>query len=342
MSQVAEQTSEQAPVQTPAQELPNIEQSFADDFTEEMIGQLFEGGKDGKEVAPTAEGGQPDAPEVEGAQTAPEEEAKVEPPKEEPKADEDDGKYIIPMFGKDVELEGNQVVELAEAGAQFIQHKPQIKQAMNLMQAVQQDPKLQAMLNAYANGQPIPVDIPQPPLAQPGSPEDQAILQFQQQIIQNMLPHVMRAVEEKYKPFVENVNSSAAEYRTEKAFSIYRADPEYSTVNDLMQRNITDNVAAGKITHEQAAQIDHALKSDPKLYGEWFGKFKGAIAKGKSGQVAGAAPAVGGATRVVARAPKLEGSAAKAETGNEIIGQKWKDGNRSGAFASAMMQTLNK
>lgn len=341
MSKVAEQTPEQAPVQTPAQELPNIEQSFADDFTEEMIVQLFEGDKSGKGETPAAEGERPGIHESEGTQPTPEEEAKAEPPKEEPKSDEDDGKYVIPLFGKDVELEGTQVVELAEAGAQFIQHKPQIQQAMNLMQAVQQDPKLQAMLNAYANGQPIPMDIPQAPLAQPGSPEDQAILQFQQQIIQNMLPHVMRAVEEKYKPFVENVNSFAAEHRTEKAFSTYRADPEYSTVNDLMQRNIMDNVAAGKITHEQAAQIDHALKSDPRLYGDWFGKFKGAIARGKAGQAAGVAPAAG-ATRVVARAPKLEGNAAATETENEAIGQKWKSGNRSGAFASAMMQTLNK
>lgn len=336
MSQIQEQLAPETQ-QTPPIDIGDI---FADHMTEEAIGALLDDDKpEGGETPPVAQQPQPDP-----AQPPQPVQPPVEAPKAEEQAPEDDGVYTVPLFGRDVDLDGDQLVELAEAGAQLIQHRPQVEKAMTLLRAVEQDQQLQAILTAYANGQPLPGAQPQQ-APQPGTPEE-AVAQFKQQVMREMLPHLMKQVEERYKPFVENVSKFAIDYHQERAFSQFKADPDYEAVNQCMQTNVNQKLIEGQINHQEAAQIMQALRSDPQLYGQWFPKFKDALTKARQAQAAPQAqpaqvPGRAADGKFVQRAPKLEGQAAgAAETQGEIIGQRWKSGDRSGAFASALMNGL--
>lgn len=315
MSQVQEQ-------QQPAQEAPqappvDIGDIFADHMTEEAIGAML--GDDKPEGDQKAEA-QPKSPQ-DAAQPQQQAQQPAEAPKPEEQKPEDDGKYVVPLFGKDVELEGDQLVELAEAGAQLIQHREEVEQAMTLKRAVQQDGSLQHILRAYSDGGPQAVHAllnqhlgQAQPAPQPGTPEE-AVAQFKAQVMREMLPHVIQAVEQRYKPFVDNVNKFANDYHQERAFGQFKSDPDYEAVNQCMAANVNEKLLAGQITHQEAAQIMQALKSDPQLYGQWFPRFKDALTKSRAAQAAPqgqAAQAPGRAPdgKFVARAPKLEGQAA--------------------------------
>lgn len=325
MSQVQEQPvnpQQAAPAQPPvsstppqAQQEPDI---FADGFSESDISAMFDadnGGNDGGNPAPAEapEGTQPPA-QQEGE--APQEQP-AEQPAEQPKAEEQaqPDAYELPLFGKNVKLTGDQLIQAAEAGIQLMNQRPQVEKAMQLMQAVQTDPNLQSILQAYSNGQPLPAVMRgQPPMQgmpQPGSQEE-ALMTFQQQLMQQIMPQVVQAVEAKYKPFVDEVQIFAQQAKMEKAFAPYRADADYNAVNSLMTQNLQAKVNEGAISMQQAAEIDARLKADPDLYGQWFGKFKTALKNAQKQAAAAPQP-----VQTVPHAPKLESSAAAAPTNAE-------------------------
>lgn len=327
MSQVQEQPINQqqaAPAQPPvsstpppAQQEPDI---FADGFSESDISAMFDsdnGGNDGGTPAPAEapDGTQPPAQqEGEASQEQP-----AEQPAEQPKAEEQaqPDAYELPLFGKNVKLTGDQLIQAAEAGIQLMQQRPQVEKAMQLMQAVQTDPNLQAILQAYSNGQPLPAVMrgqqPMQGMPQPGSQEE-ALMAFQQQLMQQIMPQVVQAVEAKYKPFVDEVQTFAQQAKIEKAFAPYRSDPEYNAVNSLMTQNLQAKVNEGAISMQQAAEIDAKLKADPELYGQWFGKFKTALKNAQKQAAAAPQP-----VQTVPHAPKLESSAAAAPTVAEKV-----------------------
>lgn len=323
MSQVQEQPinpQQAAPAQPPVSSTPPQAQQqepdiFADGFSEADISAMFEadkGGNDGGTPAPVEapEGEQPpDQQEGEAPQEQP-----AEQPAEQPKAEEQaqPDAYELPLFGKNVKLTGDQLIQAAEAGIQLMQQRPQVEKAMQLMQAVQTDPNLQAILQAYSNGQPLPHVVrgqqPMQGMPQPGSQEE-ALLTFQQQLMQQIMPQVVQAVEAKYKPFVDEVQTFAQQAKMEKAFAPYRSDPEYNAVNSLMTQNLQAKVNEGAISMQQAAEIDAKLKADPELYGQWFGRFKTALKNAQKQAAAAPQP-----VQTVPHAPKLESSAAAAPT----------------------------
>lgn len=308
MSQVIEQPAPATPAAAPVEQPQN--DIYADDFTEDMLSQMLDADKLAVDEPPADADEQP--AEQPPAELPQEEQKPEEAPAEEQKPAEQPDAYEIPMFGKNVKLTADQLIQVAEAGAQFLEHRPQVEKAMQLFQAVQTDPNLQAVLQAYSQGKPLPQiqGLPTPAQQpQPGSPEEAfAILRQQvlEQSLPTLLPQIMKAVEEKYKPFVEDVNSFATEARREKAFAKYQSDPDYSDVSSLMTQNLQAKVAEGAITMQQAAEIDAKLKADPELFGQWFGKFKTALQKSKQ-QPPAAAPAP--AVKTVPHAPRLEGSA---------------------------------
>ncbi len=317
MSQLNDPAAPVAPAtQPPAapaqQQEPDI---FADGFSESDISAMFDsdnGGEDGGTPAPAEapEGTQPPA-QQEGE--APQEQS-AEHPAEQPKAEESaqPDAYELPLFGKNVKLTGDQLIQAAEAGIQLMQQRPQVEKAMQLMQAVQTDPNLQAILQAYSNGQPLPAVMrgqhPMQGMPQPGSQEE-ALMVFQQQLMQQIMPQVVQAVEAKYKPFVDEVQTFAQQAKMEKAFAPYRSDPEYNAVNSLMTQNLQAKVNEGAISMQQAAEIDAKLKADPDLYGQWFGKFKTALKNAQKQAAAAPQP-----VQTVPHAPKLESTAAAAPT----------------------------
>lgn len=322
MSQVQEQPVNQqpaAPAQPPVSSTPSPAQQepdiFADGFSESDISAMFDsdnGGNDGGTPAPAEapEGTQPpDQQEGEAPQEQP-----AEQPAEQPKAEEQaqPDAYELPLFGKSVKLTGDQLIQAAEAGIQLMQQRPQVEKAMQLMQAVQTDPNLQAILQAYSNGQPLPAVMrgqqPMQGMPQPGSQEE-ALMAFQQQLMQQIMPQVVQAVEAKYKPFVDEVQTFAQQAKVEKAFAPYKSDPEYNAVNSLMTQNLQAKVNEGAISMQQAAEIDAKLKADPELYGQWFGKFKTALKNAQKQAAAAPQP-----VQTVPHAPKLESSAAAAPT----------------------------
>lgn len=323
MSQVQEQPVNQqqaAQAQPPASSTPPTEQQepdiFADGFSEADISAMFEadnGGNDGGTPPPAGapEGTQqPAQQEGEAPQEQPSEQ-----PAEQPKAEEQaqPDAYELPLFGKNVKLTGDQLIQAAEAGIQLLNQRPQVEKAMQLMQAVQTDPNLQAILQAYSNGQPLPAvtrgqQQPMQGMPQPGSQEE-ALMAFQQQIMQHLMPQVVQAVEAKYKPFVDEVQTFAHQAKMEKAFAPYLSDPEYNAVNSLMTQNLQAKVNEGAISMQQAAEIDAKLKADPELYGQWFGKFKTALKNAQKQAAAAPQP-----VQTVPHAPKLESSAAAAPT----------------------------
>jgi len=310
----AQPAASETPITTPQE--PDI---FADGFSESDISAMFDadnGGEDGGTPAPAEapDGTQPPA-QPEG-ETPPQEQT-ADQPAEQPKAEEQaqPDAYELPLFGKNVKLTGDQLIQAAEAGIQLMQQRPQVEKAMQLMQAVQTDPNLQAILQAYSNGQPLPAVMrgqqPMQGMPQPGSQEE-ALMAFQQQLMQQIMPQVVQAVEAKYKPFVDEVQTFAQQAKMEKAFAPYRSDPEYNAVNSLMTQNLQAKVNEGAISMQQAAEIDARLKADPELYGQWFGKFKTAL-KNAQKQAATAPQPV----QTVPHAPKLESSAAAAPTAAE-------------------------
>ena len=328
MSQVQEQPinpQQAAPAQPPVSSTPPTAQQqepdiFADGFSESDISAMFDsdnGGEDGGTPAPAEapEGTQPPA-QQEGE--APQEQP-AEQPAEQPKAEEQaqPDAYELPLFGKNVKLTGDQLIQAAEAGIQLMQQRPQVEKAMQLMQAVQTDPNLQAILQAYSNGQPLPAVMrgqqPMQGMPQPGSQEE-ALMTFQQQLMQQIMPQVVQAVEAKYKPFVDEVQTFAQQAKMEKAFAPYRSDPEYNAVNSLMTQNLQAKVNEGAISMQQAAEIDAKLKADPELYGQWFGKFKTALKNAQKQAAAAPQP-----VQTVPHAPKLESSAAAAPTVAEKV-----------------------
>ena len=312
MIQVQEQPTEQA-----AQEPVDI---FADGFSESDISAMFDadnGGNDGGTPAPAEapEGTQPPA-QQEGE--APQEQP-AEQPAEQPKAEESaqPDAYELPLFGKSVKLTGDQLIQAAEAGIQLMQQRPQVEKAMQLMQAVQSDPNLQAILQAYSNGQPMPAVMrgqqPMQGMPQPGSQEE-ALMAFQQQLMQHLMPQVMQAVEAKYKPFVDEVQTFAQQAKMEKAFAPYKADADYNAVNSLMTQNLQAKVNEGAISMQQAAEIDAKLKADPELYGQWFGKFKTALKNAQKQAAAAPQP-----VQTVPHAPRLEGQTQQAGSSAERV-----------------------
>ena len=308
MSQVQEQPTEQA-----AQEPVDI---FADGFSESDISAMYDTqGGDTPAPAEYSDGEQPGAePEGEAPQET-DAEKPAEPEKAEEPAQPD--AYELPLFGKNVKLTGDQLIQAAEAGIQLMQQRPQVEKAMQLMQAVQTDPNLQAILQAYSNGQPLPAVMrgqqPMQGMPQPGSQEE-ALMAFQQQLMQQIMPQVVQAVEAKYKPFVDEVQTFAQQAKIEKAFAPYRSDPEYSAVNSLMTQNLQAKVNEGAISMQQAAEIDAKLKADPELYGQWFGKFKTAL-KNAQKQAEDATQPV----KTVPHAPRLEGQTPPAGTSAEKV-----------------------
>ena len=309
MSQVTEQA---APIEH-QEEQADI---YADGFTEDMLSKMLDADKAAEDEPDTSDAPQ-DAAETTDPQEdiKPDETAQDEAKAEEQQPEEQPDTYEIPLFGQPAKLTADQLSQAAETGIQFMQHRPQVEKAMQLFQAVQGDQQLQAVLQAYSQGKPLPqmaghntAGQAQPP--QPGTPEEaMAILQQQvlAQALPSLLPQIMKAVEEKYKPFVDDVNNFAAEARREKAFAKYQSDPDYSDVNSLMTQNLQAKVAEGAITMQQAAEIDAKLKADPELFGQWFGKFKAALQKSKE-QPAAAPQNV----QKVSHAPRLEGSATAA------------------------------
>lgn len=319
MSQVTEQPITTTPTpQAPAAQPAPVEQPqndiYADGFTEDMLSQMLDADKTAEDEPDTSDAPQ-DAAETTDPQeeVKPEETAQDEAKAEEPQADEQPDTYEIPLFGQPAKLTADQLIQAAETGIQFMQNRPQVEKAMQLFQAVQGDQQLQAVLQAYSQGQPLPQMAGlnasgqgQPP--QPSTPQEAMALLQQQVLAQSLpslLPQIMKAVEEKYKPFVDDVNNFATEARREKAFAKYQSDPDYSDVSSLMTQNLQAKVAEGAITMQQAAEIDAKLRADPELFGQWFGKFKTALQRSK--QPPAAAPAQ--AVKTVPHAPKLEGSA---------------------------------
>ena len=322
MSQLNDPAAPVAPAtQPPAapaqQQEPDI---FADGFSESDISAMFDadnGGNDGGTPAPAEapEGTQPPA-QQEGE--APQEQP-AEQPAEQPKAEEQaqPDAYELPLFGKNVKLTGDQLIQAAEAGIQLMQQRPQVEKAMQLMQAVQTDPNLQAILQAYSNGQPLPAVMrgqqPMQGMPRPGSQEE-ALMTFQQQLMQQIMPQVVQAVEAKYKPFVDEVQTFAQQAKMEKAFAPYRSDPEYNAVNSLMTQNLQAKVNEGAISMQQAAEIDAKLKADPELYGQWFGKFKTALKNAQKQAAAAPQP-----VQTVPHAPRLEGQTPQAGSSAEKV-----------------------
>ena len=308
MSQVQEQPTEQA-----AQEPVDI---FADGFSESDISAMYDTQEgDTPATADASDGEQPGAePEGEAPQ-----ETDAEKPAESEKAEEpaQPDAYELPLFGKNVKLTGDQLIQAAEAGIQLMQQRPQVEKAMQLMQAVQADPNLQAILQAYSNGQPLPAVMRgQPPMQgmpQPGSQEE-ALMAFQQQLMQHLMPQVVQAVEAKYKPFVDEVQTFAQQAKMEKAFAPYKADADYNAVNSLMTQNLQAKVNEGAISMQQAAEIDARLKADPDLYGQWFGKFKTALKNAQKQAAAAPQP-----VQTVPHAPRLEGQTPQAGSSAEKV-----------------------
>lgn len=323
-----------------AQDAPGAD-IFSDGFTEEMLAGLA---GDTKKPAPRGE------EQVAAKAKAGEEAAKPAAPPAEAEAPAtesaavEDGKYALSLFGKDVELDGDQLSDLAEAGAQFMRHRPQVEKAMRLFQAVENDPGLQSILAAYAQGRPLPSPAGKQaaPEADPqniADPVERVRAQIMAELGPQLRQQLMADIQQHYKPFVDNVNGFADEHRREKEFGKYAADPDYAAVNDLMQSNIQGKVAEGVISLQDAARIDAALKADPQLYGEWFGRFKAVVGKGAA---ASTQPVMPGETKTVARAPRLEaGQGVDLATQAETINNKWKRGDRQGAFASALLAELN-
>lgn len=338
-----QQSAPQEATQTPPADIGDI---FADHMTEEAIGALLDDDKpEGGETPPTAQQPQPDA-------APPQQQAQQPAEEQKPEEHEGDGKYRVEMFGREVDLEGDQLVDLVEAGAQLIQNRPQVEKAMTLMQAVQQDSGLQHILRAYSDGGPQAVHallnqhMGQPqPAPQPGTPEE-AVAQFKAQVTQEAMQQILQAIQQQYGPMVEKWNQTSEAYHQERAFAPFKSDPDYEPVNQCMAANVNQKLIEGKITHQEAAQIMQALKADPQLYGQWFPKFKDALTKARAAQAApqgqpAQAPGRAPDGKFVSRAPKLESQAAAAtETQSEIIGQRWKNGDRSGAFAATLMGGL--
>lgn len=324
MSQVIEHPAPATPAAAPVEQ-PQTD-IYADDFTEDMLSQMLDADKVAADEPPAETDGQPaEQPPAEQPQ---EEQKPEETPAEEPKPAEQPDAYELPIFGQNVKLTADQLIQTVEAGAQFMQHRPQVEKAMQLFQAVQGDVRLQAVLQAYSQGKPLPQihGLPTPaqqPQQLPSNPEEAfAVLRQQvlEQSLPSLLPQIMRAVEEKYKPFVEDVNSFAAEARREKAFAQYKGDPDYGDVNILMTQNLQAKVNEGAISMQQAAEIDAKLRSDPELYGQWFGKFKAALQKSKQ-QPPATAPTPAPAVKTVPHAPRLEGSATAAAASAETAQQ---------------------
>ena len=271
---------------------------YADDFTEEQIGALFNKEKDNEDSEELNHN--LDSEEEKADQNVKQETSQEnEKPKEESTEEKKPITYEVEIFDNQrVELSENELQQVVEMGAMYAKNKGVIEQSLALGKAIQEDSQLQQILHAYVNKQELPQFHVKPKVEQPkrnfSEQEEQIFSILKQEVLNDLLPVFLQQTQQHYKPFVDNVNKFASDYKErqrqkevqkeiDKQFSVYKKDPSYEEVNKLMDYNINLKLIEGKITHSQASEIEQELKRDPQLYGHWFNEFKKAL-KNKPGQ----------------------------------------------------------
>ena len=291
---------------------------FADHITEELLGAMLNDAPQAQAPQPQApqpQAPQPQAPQPQAPQPLPEQ---PEPAQKAAGQLRDEG-YNIELFGQTATFSGEQLMDLCEAGTQLLTHRPQIEQAMKLLETVNNNPKLKAVLDAHREGRPLPV-VGQPHNPAP-VPSDDPAVQMRQQLAQELKQQLMEEIQAHYKPFVENVQAFAAKTTTEREFARLAAEPDFKDSIEVIESRIKAAVASGEFTLQHLARYEHALKTDPAFFRGQLGLARQALAIMRAQHKA---PLAAGSPQRIDRAPRLEGAAsmqadADTESRNQLL-----------------------
>ncbi len=245
--------------------------------------------------------------------------------KKEPEDFDEPEKYVLPIFGKDTEMEGDELIQLTEVGAYFMQNKGKIENALVFMDEVQNTPGLLQVIQDYVSGKQPAKKEAKP--AETIFPEGSQEVQGLDHLIALLTPQLLKVVEEKYNPDVSKTMQEVQQLRLAQEFGRYHADPDYPDIVGAMQAMLVQEVRHNKMTMQEAAATEQKLRNDPVFFGQHFTLFKKFLAQAKNeGILDSPASPVSSATsdektpaksktpvRVVPRAPMLESGKAAAQ-----------------------------
>lgn len=288
---------------------------FVDGISEEEIGRLYQSESEETTIASEQDDVQNEQPDAVRPEAEKQEEEEQKPADQKHNDTPGDDEFILPLAAGETKLTGNEVCDLVELGMVVKQQGQRIQDAFAfqermtpLVQAMQSDPGLVAYLEAYGKGK-----QENPAQHDPYAGNDEVVA-FEQHILQRaaemLLPKLTEQVEAKYQPFVQNMESFAAQTKAEKtkaAFDSLRTDPDFESVNADVFNSVGDSVSKGKITPQEASVAYQALQNDPDTYRRVFDYFKGKRSGSGQGIQKQVAPAQEiKQIRKVVRAPRLE------------------------------------
>ena len=289
-----------------SQETEVNESMYADNMDEESIGAMFGHGEatEGEAQPEQAEVPQPEEKPEEAPQEKPEPEQKPEPAKEEAAPDDE---FVLPLSVGETKLNSDELCNYVELGMQAKQHGEAIQGAFAFQQ--QFAPVIEALQNNPAQ---VVEYLQQQGIVQPQAPkpapttEDEVISQFKQGLLEDaakmLLPQLVQQVEEKYKPFVSNMEQFTTQVQYREALS----DPMAEQVEAAIYSDIDVAAASGKLSQYDAGYLKAHLKTEnPAAYVYAFNMAKKKLGGGKVVQTA-SAPTDPTKVRRVTRAPKLE------------------------------------
>ena len=278
-----------------SQETEVNESMYADNVDEESIGAMFGPGEATEGEA------QPEQAEVPQPEEKPEQ--KPEPAKEDAAPDDE---FVLPLSVGETKLNSDELCNYVELGMQAKQHGEAIQGAFAFQQ--QFAPVIEALQNNPAQ---VVEYLQQQGIVQPQAPkpapttEDEVISQFKQGLLEEaakmLLPQLVQQVEEKYKPFVSNMEQFTTQVQYREALS----DPMAEQVEAAIYADIDAAAASGKLTQYDAGYLKAHLKTEnPAAYVYAFNMAKKKVGGGKPAQAANTAAPKN--VRRVTRAPKLE------------------------------------
>ncbi|MCL1985080.1 MAG: hypothetical protein FWG59_01335, partial [Betaproteobacteria bacterium] len=270
--------------------------------------------KSAEDAAKAAETAQP---EPEGAARA--QEAAPEPERGE--------SYVFPLSGGEVTLSGDEACRLLETGIEATRRQDEVREAlafrerfMPLYRRLSEDAAFREHVKAY--GRPPAAGQEAPEGADggvKGLTEDEYMRSFRERVVRETAELLMPRINEHYQPFVDKVTAGLAD----AGMARYAADPDFAAVNAEMDARYAEVLTQAAMRGEDVLPLiafKKALKTDPRLYGEVFGRAREAlraragekaVPQGEQAQPGQNAEAQGtGTLRTQLRAPRLESGGA--------------------------------
>ena len=281
-----------------SQETEVNESMYADNMDEESIGAMFGPGEatEGEAQPEQAEVPHPEEKPEEAPQEKPEPEQKPEPAKEEAAPDDE---FVLPLSVGETKLNSDELCNYVELGMQAKQHGEAIQGAFAFQQ--QFAPVIEVLQNNPAQ---VVEYLQQQGIVQPQAPKPAPTKEVQgllEEVAKMLLPQLVQQVEEKYKPFVSNMEQFTTQVQYRDALS----DPMAEQVEAAIYADIDAAAASGKLTQYDAGYLKAHLKTEnPAAYVYAFNMAKKKVGGGKPAQAANTAAPKN--VRRVTRAPKLE------------------------------------